>query len=105
VSLVADDEVETSSRELGKEFWEFFVVCEEDLVGSRQGECSEVGVLVDCQDANPFFSQPFAEFALPVLYRQLRMSGNDAFNKVTGQTTRAFLTTADSPGKGLCSVC
>ena len=56
MSLVANDEVEAGSGELGEEFGEFFVVCEEDLIGSRYRECSEVGVLVDYKNANPFFS-------------------------------------------------
>jgi hypothetical protein len=34
VALVADDEVEACAGELWEEFGEFFVVCEEDLVGS-----------------------------------------------------------------------
>jgi hypothetical protein len=34
VAFVADDEVEACAGELWEEFGEFFIVCEEDLVGS-----------------------------------------------------------------------
>lgn len=56
VGFVANDEIEIKLREAGEGFDYFFVVGYEDLVGRAEVEVAEVGVCIEDEDSDTFFT-------------------------------------------------
>ena len=56
MGFVANDKVEIKLREAGEGFDYFFVVGYEDLVGRAEVEVAEVGVCIEDEDSDTFFT-------------------------------------------------